>query len=246
MVLILSKIGESINILGNSTTTAHISISYDNIYYDYLGILDNNTTMFDLDNINYTHKVTYIKLDFFGDTRDGINIVNIFGAINSLSYPSFGYYITLPNDNYYDGYFINDCHYYFDCYTRCYYSNENYDSEDSCMVGCDLAEFTNRNNCNNYDSNSSDIEFYGDNGDVAVLISSSGNSMNMVNAAKRSKEFGLKVVTFTGFESTNNLKKEGDLNFWVNSKAYNIVEMVHHIWLLSIVDSIIGSPFYSA
>ena len=47
------------------------------------------------------------------------------------------------------------------------------------------------------------IEFYGDSGDIVVLISSSGNSMNMVNAARRAKELGFKIVTFTGFESTN-------------------------------------------
>jgi D-sedoheptulose 7-phosphate isomerase len=90
------------------------------------------------------------------------------------------------------------------------------------------------------------LDFYGDHGDVAILISSSGNSMNMVNASKRSRDLGIKVVTFTGFDSNNELKKEGDLNFWVDSKAYNIVEMTHHIWILSVVDSIIGSAEYSA
>ena len=90
------------------------------------------------------------------------------------------------------------------------------------------------------------IEFYSDNGDVVVLISSSGNSMNMVNAAKRAKELGVIIVTFTGFKSSNKLKKEGYLNFWVDSKAYNIIEMTHHIWILAVVDSIIGSSEYSA
>ena len=90
------------------------------------------------------------------------------------------------------------------------------------------------------------IEFYSDNGDVVVLISSSGNSMNMVNAAKRARELGIIIVTFTGFKSSNKLKKEGYLNFWVDSKAYNIIEMTHHIWILAVVDSIIGSSEYSA
>jgi len=90
------------------------------------------------------------------------------------------------------------------------------------------------------------IEFYGDPNDVLVLISSSGNSMNMVNAAKYAKKLEIKVITFTGFDSLNKLKKEGDINIWVNSKAYNIVEMTHHIWLLGIVDMIIGNAEYSA
>ena len=90
------------------------------------------------------------------------------------------------------------------------------------------------------------LDFYANESDLVVLISSSGSSLNIVNAAKRAKELGLKVVTFTGFESSNKLKCIGDLNFWVNSKAYNIVEMTHHIWMLAIVDLIIGSAEYSA
>jgi len=90
------------------------------------------------------------------------------------------------------------------------------------------------------------IEFYGNNGDVVVLISSSGNSSNIVNAAMKAKSLGMEIVTFTGFDKTNKLKKEGDLNFWVDSRAYNVVEMTHHIWILSVVDSIIGSAEYSA
>ena len=90
------------------------------------------------------------------------------------------------------------------------------------------------------------LGFYANKGDLVVLISSSGSSQNILNAAKQAKELGLKVVTFTGFESSNKLKCEGDLNFWVNSKAYNIIEMTHHIWILAVVDLIIGSAEYSA
>ena len=90
------------------------------------------------------------------------------------------------------------------------------------------------------------IEFYGDEGDVVILISSSGNSMNIVNAAIDAKKLGMSVVTFTGFNKGNKLKQEGEINLWVDSKAYNIVEMTHHIWLLAIVDMIIGSAEYTA
>jgi len=90
------------------------------------------------------------------------------------------------------------------------------------------------------------IEFYGDSGDVVVLISSSGNSMNMVNAAIKAKKNDIIVITFTGFDANNKLRKEGELNIWVDSCAYNIVEMTHHIWLLAVVDMIIGNAEYSA
>jgi D-sedoheptulose 7-phosphate isomerase len=83
------------------------------------------------------------------------------------------------------------------------------------------------------------LDFYADTGDLVILISSSGESENMINAAKKSKEMGINVVTFTGFSKDNSLNTLGDINFWVDSKSYNIVEMTHHIWLLAIVDYII-------
>ena len=90
------------------------------------------------------------------------------------------------------------------------------------------------------------INLYGDDGDLVILISSSGNSKNVVNAAKYSVENNYEVVTFTGFEKNNPLKLNGGLNFWVNSRAYNVVEMIHHIWLLSVCDAIIGKAEYPA
>jgi phosphoheptose isomerase len=67
-----------------------------------------------------------------------------------------------------------------------------------------------------------------------------------VNVAKRAKELMMSVITFTGFNSGNPLRQAGDINFWVDSKAYNIVEMTHHIWLLALVDYIVGDIEYSA
>ena len=90
------------------------------------------------------------------------------------------------------------------------------------------------------------VEFYGDEGDLLILISSSGSSENVVNAAQRAKKLGMEIITFSGFKSDNPLRKLGDINFWVDSKAYNIVEMTHHIWLLAIVDYIIGNIYYGA
>jgi len=84
------------------------------------------------------------------------------------------------------------------------------------------------------------VDFYSDEGDLLILISSSGNSANVINAAERVKKLNLEVITFSGFDSNNALRKLGDINFWVDSKAYNIVEMTHHIWLLAIIDYIIS------
>lgn len=84
------------------------------------------------------------------------------------------------------------------------------------------------------------LECYADAGDLAVLISSSGKSPNMLNAARYALDRGLKVVTFSGFAEDNALRALGHVNFWVNSRSYNVVEMTHHIWLLAACDLIAG------
>ncbi len=90
------------------------------------------------------------------------------------------------------------------------------------------------------------LEFYADAGDLVVLMSSSGKSPNMVNAARFAVEKGLRVVTFTGFAADNPLRTLGHLNCWVDSRAYNVIEMTHHIWLLAVCDLIIGKAEYPA
>ena len=77
---------------------------------------------------------------------------------------------------------------------------------------------------------------YAEKGDMLILISSSGNSKNIINGAHQAKKMGIPIITFTGFKNGNELNKIGDYNFWVDSESYNIVEMTHHIWLVSIVD----------
>ena len=80
------------------------------------------------------------------------------------------------------------------------------------------------------------IKSYGDKNDILILVSSSGKSMNVRNAAKIAKKMGIFIITFTGFNKNNPLSRLGSINFWVNSKDYNIVELTHLTWLLCIVD----------
>ena len=83
------------------------------------------------------------------------------------------------------------------------------------------------------------IEFYADKEDLIILISSSGQSKNIINCAIKAKEMGLPIITLSGFMKNNPLKEVGNVNLWVDSKIYNIVEMTHQIWLLSVVDYLI-------
>lgn len=92
---------------------------------------------------------------------------------------------------------------------------------------------------------SKSLEFYAEPGDTLILISCSGTSANVVNAAKYAKEHKINLITFTGFDENNPLKMLGDINFWVESKSYNMIEGIHQIWLLSICDLIIGKTEYA-
>lgn len=89
------------------------------------------------------------------------------------------------------------------------------------------------------------VNSYYNEGDVVLLISSSGSSKNIVNAAKIAKSLGLTVVTFSGFDENNALKQLGDINFWLSSKAYNIIENTHSIWITTVVDMIVGKAEYN-
>lgn len=71
--------------------------------------------------------------------------------------------------------------------------------------------------------------------DIVVFISSSGNSLNHINAARYCKKNKIYSISFTGFEK-NKLSKITNLSFIVKSKNYNIIENVHSIWMLMILD----------
>ena len=80
------------------------------------------------------------------------------------------------------------------------------------------------------------IKAYIQKNDIIILISSSGTSVNIVNAAKYSKENSIPLITLSGFSNDNPLSKLGKINIHVQSESYNFIEMSHHIILLSIVD----------
>ena len=81
---------------------------------------------------------------------------------------------------------------------------------------------------------------YSDPGDLLILVSSSGQSPNILNAARETKKLDLDLITLSGFLETNPLKDLGRINLWIDSSNYNYVEMTHHIWLLAICDYVIS------
>lgn len=89
------------------------------------------------------------------------------------------------------------------------------------------------------------LEYYSSSGDAFVCVSVSGESPNLVNAARFARQKGMPVVSFTGKNADNSLRQLSDIGFFIDSKGYNIVEGIAMIWLTSIVDMIVGKSVYS-
>jgi phosphoheptose isomerase len=83
-------------------------------------------------------------------------------------------------------------------------------------------------------------------GDCLVAISSSGRSANILKAVAKAREMKLGVITLSGMRADNPLRKLGDINYWVDSLSYNIVETAHQFWMMAAIDLIIGRAEYSA
>ena len=88
------------------------------------------------------------------------------------------------------------------------------------------------------------IEAFGDEGDVLIAISSSGTSKNILNACAAGRAKNMSMITLSGFDADNPLRKLGDINLWVNSRAFGYVEMIHNSLLHYINDAIIGKAEY--
>lgn len=62
--------------------------------------------------------------------------------------------------------------------------------------------------------------------DIVIGISGSGNSENILKAARYAQERGNKVIGFTGFDG-GELKKLADLSYHIDSYSMQIVEDLH-------------------
>ena len=75
---------------------------------------------------------------------------------------------------------------------------------------------------------------------LVVLISSSGNSENILNCADWCENNSIPTVIMTGFDENNMLRnksmKNRKIKYWVNSTNYGIVECVHMIFLHMVVE----------
>lgn len=75
---------------------------------------------------------------------------------------------------------------------------------------------------------STQVESYGEKGDVLVAISSSGNSPNIVNAVTAAHSRGMTVIGLSGF-SGGKLAELSDINLHTAFDNYGLVEDCHQI-----------------
>ena len=82
------------------------------------------------------------------------------------------------------------------------------------------------------------IEFHADKDTLVILISSAGESKNIINCSKYCEDHKISYGILTGFNSNNTLRKISKNALWdyhIDSSDYGIVECVHQIFLHGVV-----------
>ena len=82
------------------------------------------------------------------------------------------------------------------------------------------------------------LSAFGKHDDVLFAISSSGESSSIKEGIGAAKLNGLHVITLSGFAPDNAVRQQGDVNFYVESDQYGVVEVCHHAICHSILDAI--------
>ena len=82
------------------------------------------------------------------------------------------------------------------------------------------------------------LEFFTDKETLNILISSGGESKNIINCIKFCEKNNLPYGILTGFKSDNTARSIAKNALWdyhINSSSYGIVECVHQIFLHGVV-----------
>jgi D-sedoheptulose 7-phosphate isomerase len=86
------------------------------------------------------------------------------------------------------------------------------------------------------------MEFHARPGDLLIAISSSGMSPSILKAVATARAHDCGVATLSGFSETNALRVLGDVNFYVRSDSYGLVEVAHMTLCHAILDLDLGRP----
>lgn len=84
--------------------------------------------------------------------------------------------------------------------------------------------------------------------DLVILVSVSGESKNILSAAKFCVKKNINLITLSSFKNNNSLMKINNkgLNFHIKTNSYNIAEISHLIILLLSVDLTKNKMFYKS
>ena len=80
------------------------------------------------------------------------------------------------------------------------------------------------------------VEMWAEEGDILIAVSSSGRSQSILLPSHSALERNCKLITFSGFADDNPLRGLGDVNFYIASDAYGLVETAHAALLHFITD----------
>ena len=84
------------------------------------------------------------------------------------------------------------------------------------------------------------IEIFSQKEDIIFAISSSGESENIVRGVNAARLKECSVITLSGFKEDNRLCTMGDINFYVPSEKYGLVEVIHHSICHCILNTIVN------
>ena len=70
------------------------------------------------------------------------------------------------------------------------------------------------------------IDAIGNQGDILICISTSGNSQNIIEASKCARSKGIEVISFIG-NNKSELEQYSDYSFKANSKITGIIQQIH-------------------
>jgi len=83
------------------------------------------------------------------------------------------------------------------------------------------------------------IKMFANKGDILFAISSSGKSENILKGVSAAKKIKAKIITLSGFNKDNPLRRIGDINFYVPQARYGPVEIAHLSICHCLIDRII-------
>ena len=82
------------------------------------------------------------------------------------------------------------------------------------------------------------LEYYVEKDTLVIIMSSGGESKNMINCLKWCEQEFIPYGVLTGFDSDNTIRKmsKNELwNYYIGSDSYGVVECVHQIFLHGVV-----------